>query len=180
MLRALLRLYRRLRFHLQGHRFDPSPGVMGQWPRIRNDGSLTFGPRVVFRAFRTRVHLTVARGATLAIGDDVFINDGVNIYAGSSVQIGAHTKIGDGVMIYDTDFHPVSPDQPTALAPVSIGRNVWIGAHAMVLCGAQIGDHAVIGAGAIVRGDVPARAVVTGSPARIVRRFECDDDWVRP
>lgn len=180
MLRSLARLFRRLRFRLQGHRFDPSPGVMGRWPRIVNGGSLTFGQGVVFRAFRTRVHLTVANGGTLSIGEDVFINDAVNIYAGSSVQIGAHTKIGDGVMIYDTDFHPVSPDQPTALAPVSIGRNVWIGAHAMVLCGAQIGDHAVIGAGAIVRGNVPDRAVVTGSPARVVKRFECADDWVRP
>lgn len=180
MLRAFVRLLRRLRFRLQGHHFDHSPGVMGKWPRITNGGTLTLGPRVVFRSFRTRVHLTVAPGATLAIGDDVFINDGVNIYAGQRVQIGAHTKIGDGVSIYDTDFHPVSPDKPTALAPVTIGKNVWIGAHAMVLCGAQIGDHAVIGAGAMVRGDVPARAVVTGSPARIVRRFECDDDWVRP
>jgi acetyltransferase-like isoleucine patch superfamily enzyme len=50
----------------------------------------------------------------------------------------------------------------------------------MVLAGSEIGDHAVIAAGAVVRGRVPPRSVVAGSPAKVVRTFECADDWVRP
>jgi len=50
----------------------------------------------------------------------------------------------------------------------------------MVLAGSEIGDHAVIAAGAVVRGRVPPRSVVAGSPAKVVRTFDCADDWVRP
>ena len=64
-------------------------------------------------------------------------------------------------------------------APVTIGRNVWIGTRAIILPGVTIGDHSVIGAGAVVSRDVPDRAVVVGSPARIVSRFECADNWKR-
>ncbi|MDQ0643810.1 acetyltransferase-like isoleucine patch superfamily enzyme [Microbacterium murale] len=58
------------------------------------------------------------------------------------------------------DMHP---------APVSIGRNVWIGANATILAGVTIGDDAVVAAASVVTKDVPARTVVVGSPARVVR-----------
>lgn len=180
LLRSLVRLGRRLRFRLRGHRFPHVPGVMGRWPYLAGNGTLTLGPRVIFRSIRTQIRLEVAANAELNVGADVFINDGVNIYAARSVTIGADTLVGDWAMIYDTDFHPVSPDQPPVVAPVTIGRNVWIGARAMVLAGSSIGDHSVIAAGCIVRGHVPPRSIVAGSPARVVRSFECPDDWVRP
>src|SRR5205085_355027 len=50
-----------------------------------------------------------------------------------------------------------------------IGRNCFIGAHSMVLPGVTIGDECVIGAGAIVTKDVPARCAVAGNPARVIR-----------
>jgi len=65
-------------------------------------------------------------------------------------------------------------------APVTIGRNVWIGRGAVLLPGVTIGDHAVVAAGAIVTKDVPAAAVVAGNPARVVRDLGViDDDWRR-
>lgn len=54
-------------------------------------------------------------------------------------------------------------------APVSIGRNVWIGANATILAGVTIGDDAVVAAASVVTKDVPAQAIVVGSPARVVR-----------
>jgi virginiamycin A acetyltransferase len=51
-----------------------------------------------------------------------------------------------------------------------VGNDVWIGAEAMVLPGARIGDGAVVGARAVVGGTVPPYAVVVGNPARTVRR----------
>ena len=180
LLRGIARAVRRARFRLQGRSFAHVPGVIGGLPYLGGDGALSFGPGVVFRSTRSPARLRCETGAELAIGDDVFINDAVTIVAARRVTVGAHTKIGDGAMVYDTDFHPVSPDQPTRVAPVSIGRNVWIGARAMVLAGAEVGDHAVIAAGAVVRGRVPPRSVVAGSPAKVVRTFECADDWVRP
>jgi acetyltransferase-like isoleucine patch superfamily enzyme len=58
------------------------------------------------------------------------------------------------------DMHP---------APVTIGRNVWIGANATILAGVTIGDDAVVAAASVVTKDVPARAIVVGSPARVLR-----------
>ncbi|MET0292557.1 MAG: DapH/DapD/GlmU-related protein, partial [Steroidobacteraceae bacterium] len=50
--------------------------------------------------------------------------------------------------------------------PIVIGRNVWIGAGALVLPGVTIGDDALIGAGSVVTRDVPAGTTVVGNPAR--------------
>lgn len=56
---------------------------------------------------------------------------------------------------------------------VDIGNDVWVGAHSIIMPGVKIGDGAVIAAGAIVTKDVPAYAIVTGIPARILKyRFE--------
>jgi acetyltransferase-like isoleucine patch superfamily enzyme len=52
---------------------------------------------------------------------------------------------------------------------VRIGDHVWIGARAAVLKGVTIGDGAIVAAGAMVTHDVPARALVAGVPARLVR-----------
>jgi acetyltransferase-like isoleucine patch superfamily enzyme len=51
---------------------------------------------------------------------------------------------------------------------VAIGRNAWIGARAILLGGADIGEGAIVGAGAVVDFPVPAFAIVAGNPARVV------------
>ena len=50
--------------------------------------------------------------------------------------------------------------------PITIGHGVWIGARAIVLGGVTVGEESVVGAGAVVTRDVPARSVVTGAPVR--------------
>ena len=57
-------------------------------------------------------------------------------------------------------------------APVKIGNNVWIGAHATILAGVTIGDNAVVAAGAVVTKDVPVNVVVGGVPAKIIKTIE--------
>lgn len=60
--------------------------------------------------------------------------------------------------------------------PVTIGHDVWIGDHAIVRGGVRIGNGAVVGAGAVVTKDIPAYAIVAGSPARIIRmRFSLEE-----
>lgn len=55
-------------------------------------------------------------------------------------------------------------------SPLEIGKDVWIGARAMVLPGCtRIGAHSIIGAGAVVTHDVPDYAIVGGNPARVIR-----------
>jgi acetyltransferase-like isoleucine patch superfamily enzyme len=56
------------------------------------------------------------------------------------------------------------------LLPTKIGRDVWIGANAVILGGVTIGEGAVVAAGAVVNQDVEPGAVVAGVPARKIRK----------
>ena len=114
---------------------------------------------------------TVAAGAELIIHDQVGMSSAL-ICCATRVEIGSGTIIGGGAMILDTDFHPRLPDgtwgtDPKAVSkPVTIGKNCFIGARAIILKGVTIGDGAVIGAGAVVSKDVAARTVAVGNPAK--------------
>ncbi|WP_227368510.1 DapH/DapD/GlmU-related protein [Halomonas sp. M20] len=50
--------------------------------------------------------------------------------------------------------------------PVIIGRNTWIGGHAVILPGVTVEDDAIVGAGSVVTRDVPAGTTVSGNPAK--------------
>ena len=65
---------------------------------------------------------------------------------------------------------------------VEVGSNVWIGYGACILRGARVGDNAIVGTNAVVTRDVPANAVVAGSPARIIRMREAPEHlrWPNP
>ncbi len=113
-------------------------------------------------------------GVSIILGDGVGLS-GVSVVAQKGVEIGANTLIGSGAIIWDTDFHPLDPEQRrvhqtqgAASAAIHIGRDVFVGARAMILKGVTIGDGAVVGAGAVVTKNVAARAGVVGNPARVV------------
>ena len=76
-----------------------------------------------------------------------------------------------------TEGHPEEPTRRRTLvtAPVHIGRNVWIGAGAMILPGVTIGENAIIAAGAVVNKDVPANMIVGGVPARELREIRREE-----
>lgn len=118
---------------------------------------------------------TVARGAEIILEDQVGLSS-VIICAASKVVIGEGSIVGGGAMIIDTDFHSCNPDgtwgtDPKSVShPVQIGKRCFIGARAVILKGVTIGDHAVIGAGAVVSRDVAPYAIVAGNPAVEVGR----------
>jgi acetyltransferase-like isoleucine patch superfamily enzyme len=145
------------------------------------DGEISGGHGLMIRDDQFPVQITVRRGARLYLGDNVFLNQGVNLLAAMSVTIGANTKIADLAAVRDTDTHSVTPSDDVKMAPVIIGRNVWIGRSAIVMPGVTIGDHSVIAAGAIVTQDVPPHSVAAGVPAKVIRTFEAPPaGWVRP
>ena len=112
-------------------------------------------------------------GARLTIGDDFGMTGG-SLVCDERISIGDRVWVGANTIIADTDFHPLEPGRRQAApldartAPVSIGDDVFIGMNALVLKGVSIGAGAVIGAGSVVRRDVPAGAIVAGNPAVVV------------
>jgi acetyltransferase-like isoleucine patch superfamily enzyme len=122
--------------------------------------------------FQPCVLRTMAPGARLMIGSKTGMSATV-ICAGLSIEIGEECLIGAGAMIFDNDFHAHGAegwrtDVQTGARPVKIGRQVFIGARAIILKGVTIGDRATIGAGAVVTRDVPADHVAAGNPASTI------------
>ncbi|TVP78938.1 MAG: acyltransferase [Puniceicoccaceae bacterium] len=161
--------------------FAGSPRLLGAClPCIENLGEMQFAHGLCLRGLAYPTSLFTGAAGSLDIGENVFINQGVTLAAENRVVIGAHTKLAEFVTITDSTYHAVAPGQSVRIASIQIGRNVWIGTRAIILPGVSIGDHAVIGAGAVVTSDVPPRTVVGGVPARPISTFECTDDWHRP
>jgi maltose O-acetyltransferase len=89
-----------------------------------------------------------------------------------AVEIGAYTTISSDVQIIAHDAAIKRLTGYTEVRPVVIGERCYIGVAAIVLPGAVIGNDAVIGAGAVVRGEIPAGSVAVGIPAKVIGSIE--------
>jgi maltose O-acetyltransferase len=89
-----------------------------------------------------------------------------------AVKIGAYTIIANDVRIIAHDAAIKRLTGYTEVRPVVIGKRCYIGAGTIVLPGAVIGNDAIIGAGALVRGEIPANSVAVGIPAKVIGRVE--------
>lgn len=109
-------------------------------------------------------------GRNITLGKRIFINAGCKFQDQGGIIIGDDCLIGHNVVIATLN-HDLAPSRRADMHParVTIGRNVWIGANATILAGVTIGDDAVVAAASVVTKDVPARSIVVGSPARVVR-----------
>lgn len=141
---------------------------------LGNDVTLDRGTRIeVWEYYQSkRYH------GKITIGNNVCFNPNCHLGAIKSIVIEDNVLIGSGVLI--TDHAHGTSDQaelskPPKLrnlyskGPVHIGKNVWIGEYAVILPGVTIGEGAVIGAHAVVTKDVPAKSVVGGNPARVIK-----------
>lgn len=91
-----------------------------------------------------------------------------NVRLGDGVRIGAHTSIlGFNHTMSDPDVEVFR--QPLHSKGITVGDDVWIGSHVVILDGVTIGDRSVLAAGAVVTRDVPAGAIVGGNPAKLIR-----------
>lgn len=112
-------------------------------------------------------------GQNITVGKNVFINSGCCFQDQGGIEIGNNVLIGQQVVVatLNHDLNPQKRANMTA-ASVKIGNNVWIGAHATILAGVNVGDGAVVAAGAVVTNDVPENTVVGGVPAKIIKYIE--------
>ena len=137
---------------------------------------------------RAGIYCTYGKGCSF--GKGIMIDEDTEIgnynYIGryttiTKAQIGNYCSIASFAIIGPGE-HPLSEfsTSPTALThaqiendlikePVKLGNDVWVGAHTVILRGVNVGNGAVIAAGAVVTKDVPDYAVVAGVPARVLR-----------
>ncbi|MDR2366587.1 MAG: sugar O-acetyltransferase [Deltaproteobacteria bacterium] len=109
-------------------------------------------------------------GKNISLGKGVFINSGCRFQDQGGITIGDGALIGHCVVLATLNHGvPFGERHDLRPAPIAIGKNVWVGANATVLPGVTIGENAIIAAGAVVTGDVPANAIAGGVPARIIR-----------
>jgi acetyltransferase-like isoleucine patch superfamily enzyme len=103
----------------------------------------------------------------------VSLNARVSLDGGAGgIRIGEGSRIATGAALYAFD-HGLAPDrdvrhQPVTSSGIVLGKDVWVGANAGITDGVNIGDHAVVGMGAVVTRDVPPWAIVAGVPARVI------------
>ena len=115
------------------------------------------------------IHL--APNAKMLIKGQSFANTNTQINCFNYIEIGKGTYISDDVRIQDSDNHYIIENGVRKLnsAPIIIGDHVWIGKNALILKGVNIGEGAIVAAGSIVVKDVPAKSLVAGNPARVIK-----------
>lgn len=157
-------------------RVGARPRVEGS-PFIVADGDVVIGDDFVLRSRPVQSHLVVGSGGVLSIGNGVSIAAGAAISSQSRVDIEDGVRLGAFCMIMDSDFH-VAGDSEAApeLKPVRIERGARLGHRVVVLPGSRVGAGAVVLAGGVVSGTVPAGAVVGGNPARAQWAAAGEDD----
>ncbi len=118
--------------------------------------------------------LVVESRGLLEVGDRSVFGHHCTVASDESISIGQNCLIAEMVSIRDHD-HAFSStdasiiDQGRETAPIRIGDNVWIGSKATITKGVFIGSNSVVGAHAVVTGDLPEDCVAVGIPARVIR-----------
>ena len=142
----------------------------GNWNvfQIDSKASLIVGSNVICRNFEN-FHVSSGK---LILHDGVFINNSCSFNCMERIEIGSGTMMGEGVRFYDHDHiytaEKIEKWQWTP-APVRVGRDCWTGSNVTILKGVTIGDNTIIGAGCLVRKDIPANSVVYNDGNLIVK-----------
>jgi len=163
--------------------------------RIRKNLSRAEGPPILMRAGEIIVsgpNISIGRNVFICgpvsltsvkvafhegrieIGNNVLITTGVRVSSAVSVTISDHCMLGNHCYIMDSDWHDIyNRNIPIGLAkPVFLEDNVWIGDSAIICKGVRIGRNSVVGAGSVVRRNVPPDSVVAGNPARVIKKLD--------
>lgn len=148
--------------------------------RLRSRLLRTTGLAVGDRTLLTS-SLTVIGGrgswGRLTIGTDCYVNQDCVFDATESITIGDHVALGHGVLI-TTSSHLIGHGGRRAgllkPEPVRIGHGAWLASRVVVLPGVEIGDGAVVCAGAVVTRSVAPHTMVGGVPARFIRTLDPD------
>lgn len=123
--------------------------------------------------------VVVERGANFGTGRGIEIGDfsmvGLNAYIRGPLKIGSNVLMGPECVILTTNHNFNRRNVPIRLQgsttkPIIIGNDVWIGQRVMIMPGVEIGDGAIIAAGAVVSKNVAPYTIVGGIPAKLIKQ----------
>jgi len=117
--------------------------------------------------------ITFTYGHNIAVGDNVVIHDDVHLDDRGQLTLGDRVSVADSAHVYSHDHDVVDQTEVYNYHTV-LEDDVRLGFDAMVRAGSRVGENAMVGAKAILQGDVPAHHVAVGTPARSVR---VKPDW---
>ena len=120
----------------------------------------------------------------VSIGDRCLIGRGSAIVGHYRIDIGDDVYTGMNVYVTDQNHGYEDIKKPIGVQdphddPVVIGSGSWIGSGAVILPGARIGEHCVVAANSVVRGEFQSNSVIAGVPAKVVRTHD-GTKWIRP
>lgn len=163
----------------------PSARLIRRPVYIRGRQGMVFG-RGFTTGYRCRLEM-LGEGITLRLGENCKVGDNVHIVASQQVTVGDNCLFASHIFISDTNHgtgndNPTTPpdSRPLTSNPVSIGSNVWLGEGVAVLPGSKIGDGCIIGAHAVVKGEIPPYTIAVGAPAKAVKQYNFETNtWER-
>lgn len=137
------------------------------WIQTISDPGDAYSPKLVIKS-----HAGIGMGAQISASRQVVIEE--------YVLLARNVYISDHAHAFQNTDVPIMNQGINSIAPVSIGRNTWLGQNVVVLPGVTIGQHCVIGANSVVNSAIPDFSVAVGAPARVIKRYnQATGAWER-
>lgn len=149
------------------------------YTEIGKGAKVTIGADCLLRSIK---YMYIKPNAELVIGDKTTTWYGccINVCEWSKIKIGYDCMFSHDIKVYSNDCHSIfdittgkninSTEEICKKRNVEIGDHVWIGMDAIILYGSKIKSGSIIGAGSVVKGEVPENCIACGNPARVTRR----------
>ncbi|MBR3611433.1 MAG: acyltransferase [Oscillospiraceae bacterium] len=140
--------------------FEGIPGFVTHMQIYVKSGKVKTGKNFVIKQ---GVYIAAVNGGKINIGNNVSINRNCILVSHDSISIGDNCAVGPNTIFYDHDhkFGINGIENGFKTAPIIVEDNCWIGAGVTILRGTHIGEGCIIGAGTIVKGNIPAHSLVT-------------------
>ena len=147
-----------------------------------NNGIFTIGNNVTIRP-STDIYIH-KKTSSLTIGSNTEIGNHSTLSAYNEIQISDGVLTGPHVFIADHNHNYENPNKPIYAqgvksktnSKVKIGSGTWIGTNAVIVGNVEIGKNCVIGANSVVTHDIPDYSVAVGSPAKVVKRYNFENE----